>query len=257
MRIIFCFCLLSAVALAMPSASVASPGVQVFGPEETFFAQVRDRLEIPARINTLWDFISSYLGAQAEPGPVVYLYPFDRKVQPSLLTELQDKIAADIPGYKEHPEKFERIFEPLAGITYEATLLPTDSPLRGRIIQINTRRAYLNEAAGERGYGLYLTLHEMTHYALNTLGIDPKFHHCLMIRENARGESILLKFLGEQSAKGWASENLSLKGGPTKGYAEEKHHCDVDVMMVRQNEGAEALNGFSLEVDRLANRFLR
>lgn len=203
-----------------------------------------------------WEYIRRLVGIEAEPAPVIYLYPFDRNTQPALATSLQDQTIARIPELRDNPELAQRFFSILYGITYDADLFPADSPLRGRLIQVNPNRSFNVETGGHRGYGLYLTAHEMLHYALNRKGIAAKFHHCLMIEENGNGESLMLKVARDLIAHDWANETLAYKVPWAKGYAEEGPHCGADAAEIQRQEGAAGLKNFWDDITHLRETFL-
>lgn len=212
-----------------PLLAQASPApVEVLGVNEPNMQAVADRAELPARIDTAWKKIEAMLKVPEGPAPIVYLYPFDPSVQPARLTELQEKAreAANPPTTQEEVLKF---YARAFGVTYEESFYGPNDADRGRVIQINTALMFVREGMLDRGLGLYVTSHEMMHYALNRIGIDPKFHHCLMVADRGERESLLLEVMGEEIKLGWVNEFLKRPMRGMHGYWEELGHCDAEV----------------------------
>lgn len=206
-------------------------------------------------VNGSWEYIRHLLQISSDPAPVIYFYYFDRATQPVLLTTLQDRMIEKFPeDLRNDPESIRRSFKALSGITYDADLFSPRSPLRGRVIQINPARSFDIESGGLRGYGLYLTAHEMLHYALNRKGIDKKYHHCLMVEENAAGESLMLKIARDLVGHGWANDIITFKTPYAKGYVEEAGHCGTDAFEIQKAEGAAGLEKFWNEVTQIRER---
>lgn len=212
----------------LPALAHASPApVEVYGLEQESFKVVSDRAELPAHLDAVWKQLESLLKVPEGPAPIVYLYPFSASVQPARLSQLQEKarLSATPP---QSPEESAKMYARLLGITYDASLFDAGDADRGRVIQINSDRLYTNEGTYDHGYGLYVSSHEMMHYALNRVGIDPKFHHCLMVEARGARESLLLAVLDEEIRQGWANEFLKRPFPRAKGYWEDQQHCEAE-----------------------------
>lgn len=236
----------------VPSFAFAS--IEVYGLDQPAMATVEYRGAIVSRLDQTWTQLTALLRTPNTDAPLVYLYPFDRTVQPAELTELQDRFVETIPDLKTKPSMVAKLFSRINGITYDPQLFPEGSSNAGRLIQINTNRSYLNEAEFDRGYGLYITAHEMVHVALNRLGVDKKYQHCLMVDADSNGQTLMRKIFDFLLQHDWVSPMLSGMQPRTKGYAEEASHCAADVAAVRQTEGADGFAAFWREVGSIHQR---
>jgi hypothetical protein len=240
-------------AFLLPLFAQASPApVDVFGLEQPSFTPLYDRAEIPARLNASWKQIESLLALPEGPAPILYLYPFDGAVQPARLSELQEKARQSLTPPMS-PEESAKMYARLLGLTYDANLFAEEDSDRGRVIQINSNRLYTNEGAFDRGYGLYVSAHEMMHYALNRRGVEPKFHHCLMVEGRGGRDSLLLEILNEGIRRTWMNEFLKRPMPRAKGYWEDQQHCEAEAAYwEREEKKAGATPAFRSEVKRLA-----
>lgn len=243
--------ILSVLNLA-PVLSLAS--VQVFGLEQDSLANLESREQLTGRIDEVWTHLNRWLKVPTGSDPLIYLYPFDRKLQPQKLTALQERFIETLPELKDQPARLANLFSMINGITYDPSLFDAGSDEAGRLIQINTDRSYRSENAFDRGYGLYITSHEMVHVALNRLGIDPKYQHCLMIDEDHHGQSLMRQVLSFLIDRDWASPMLTQQTPLAKGYAEEAQHCAADLTAIRREGGPKGLTAFWSEVREIHQR---
>jgi hypothetical protein len=238
----------------LPGLAAASPApVEVHGLEQPGFTALYDRAEIPKRIDAAWKQIEALLKLPEGPAPILYLYPFDASLQPARLSELQAKARATAEP-PQSAEESAKMYARLLGLTYDVSLFGEDDADRGRVIQISPAFLYTRESEFERGFGLYVSSHEMMHYALNRAGIDPKFHHCLMVEKRGERESLLLEVLNEEIRRGWVNEFLKRPLPRAKGYWEDQQHCEAEAFYwERQEKNAGEAPAFRAEVKRLAD----
>jgi len=226
--------------------------VEVFGLEQASFKALPEREDIPNRLSHAWHQLETMLELAEGPAPILYLYPFDETREPARLAELQSRarLSANPP---QSPEQAAKMYARLLGLTYDANLFGEADADRGRVIQINSDRLYTNEGEFDHGYGLYVSSHEMMHYALNRKGIDPKFHHCLMVAPRGERSSLLREVLDEEIRLGWANEFLKSPFPRAKGYSEDQQHCEAEAEYFEaQEKKAGAPPTYRAEVKRLA-----
>ncbi|RZA07638.1 MAG: hypothetical protein EOP11_07150 [Proteobacteria bacterium] len=237
---------LAAALLFYTLPAIASPApVEVFQSPD--LQSTASSAELPARLNTAWEKIEALLGVPEGPAPILYLFPFDKAVQPPRLTELQATAFATA-NPPQTVEQTELMYRQILGLTYDSALYQTGDADRGRVIQVSPLRIYANETPLSHGSGLYVTTHEMVHYALNRLNVDPKYHHCLMVAERSGNDPLLLSLLNFEISQGWASEFLKRPMRGLNGYALDQMHCEAEANHWAKQEG----EAFTAEVKRLA-----
>lgn len=235
----------------------ASAAVEVHGQDENFFAAYADAGKIPERVDVSWSNIKKFffLDEQAA-SPIVYLYPFRSDKQPNELSRLQDRQEKYMGLGSAPPALVSRFWQILKAITFTKNLFDPGATDAGLVIQVNVDASYLKETASTIGYGLYITTHEMVHVALNRLGVEMKYQHCMMAQKDSQNRNFMQMLLVPLINRGWAATTLKEESKFTPGFGEEAGNCQNDLQYVRSTEGQSGVEAYQRTVTDLTEKLI-
>ena len=181
---------------------------------------------------SIWFFIKNILKLPKETAPpVIYFFPFNKKIQDQELTDLQEKWILKNPfiwteyiyyNKNNSSEKIKEFFTKKLPFPKSFIAFHYDNT---NYIQINPQRAFLpyyqNDPYGVKkdllGLGFYIMGHEMLHYAFQEKEILPsRNHHCLFTLPLLPNEQNVLEALSDFLIAHKYSSSLIKILGPKK-----------------------------------------
>lgn len=234
----------------------ANAAVEVHGQGENFFAAYADADKIPEKVDASWSNIKKFFVLDGAASPIVYLYPFRSLQQPNELSQLQDRQEKYMGLTSAPPAMAARFWQILKAITFTKDLFDPGATDAGLVIQVNVDASYLKETASTIGYGLYITTHEMVHVALNRLGVEMKYQHCMMAQKDSQNRNFMQLLLSPLINQGWAATTLKEESKFTPGFGEEAGNCQNDLQYVRSTEGQKGVEAYQQAVTEMTDKLI-